>query len=518
MPIPLYTPPALRSSRDHNPFDQTVPRQPLRILVDQPLTSGPVDGDGEFHGYPFADSGSTGYPDAAAVLRSYLSHPAFELLFAADELDEDGAVVFGEPHSHSDHDTLSVQVKTATGSRHAGISYYEQAVEEASEMAAKHQLDESDARAGVLLYRIGSELEADLVITGRGWLLAERGRSHGKHLANIVSPEEALALMGLYLRWHYQPVIVGGTAIRWHPTSMRHSAAFIAMPAFERWNQVGRAWCDTNGDLTLESLNQTCLTRVSRAFKFRDNIFDLSATMIDHEPEEMLCELDSLLFTLVGAFDVAARIVDHILGLPSSRRRGWQYLKSGEWQSRLQSPAKALYDYTKSGSEMQRTFQVLRSLRNSVHNAALDIMRDEHAYMVTLPANTQQELRTFLREGHPGWTADTLGIRIQPPTGATAAKWLPGTGRYSVTVRRTGAPKPADPLAGQLVLDVRRFINKLFPSAVTALNDIMQLTPLKVVPGYTAALETPSRVNLPWQYSDTTGHRLRMIYGITELA
>jgi hypothetical protein len=75
------------------------------------------------------------------------------------------------------------------------------------------------------------------------------------------------------------------------------------MPAFQRWNQGSRTWCDTNGDLTLESLNQTCLTRVSRAFKFRDNIFGLSATMIEHEPEEMLCELDSLLFTLVGAFD-----------------------------------------------------------------------------------------------------------------------------------------------------------------------------------------------------------------------
>ena len=95
---------------------------------------------------------------------------------------------------------------------------------------------------------------------------------------------------------------------------------------------------------------------------------------------------------------------------------------------------------------------------------------------------------------------------------------LPGTGRYSVTVRRMGAPKPADPLAGQLVLDVRRFVNKLFPAVLTALDNIMRLTPLKQVPGYIAALEKPSRVNLPWKFSDSTGHRLRMLYGITELA
>ncbi len=265
-------------------------------------------------------------------------------------------------------------------------------------------------------------------------------------------------------------------------------------------------------------LNQTCLTRVSRAFKFRDNIFGLSATMTEHEPEEMLCELDSLLFTLVGAFDVAARIVDHMLGLGSGKAAGWQKLTSGKWQSRLQTPAKALYDHTKEGSETQRTFQVLRWLRNSVHNEALSLSRDDGLYVVTVPADTQSELRAFLRQSNPGWTADTLGIRAQPPIGATAAKWLTGTGRYSVTVHRAGAPKPADPLVGRLVLDVRRFINRLFPATLTALNDIMQLTPLEKVPGRTPALEKPSRVNLPWRFSDTTGHRLRMLYGITELA
>jgi len=223
-------------------------------LVDQPLTSGPVDGEGKFHGYPFVGSGSTGYPDAAAVLRSYLTHPAFEVLFIADDLNKEGAVVFGEPEPLPDSDALSVEFKTADGVTYTGIHYYEEAVEEAAQMAATHQLDEPDARAGVLLYRVGCALEADLVITGRGWLLTERGRPHGKRLASVVSPEEALALMGLYLRWHHQPVIVGGAAIQWHPTSMRRSAAFIAMPAFQRWNQAGRVWCDANGDLTLESL------------------------------------------------------------------------------------------------------------------------------------------------------------------------------------------------------------------------------------------------------------------------
>jgi hypothetical protein len=519
VPIPLYAPPLLRSSRDPNPFDQTVPRRPLRILVDRPLTSGQIDGAGDFRSYPTLGSGSTGYPDATAVLRSYLSHPALDVLFVADDLDEVGAVLFGETDPTSNGDVLSVEFRTPAGVTYTGIDHYMDALQEASRMAAKHQLDEPDSRAGVLFYRLGVELEADLVVTDREWLLEERGRRHGKNLANIVSPEESLAVVGLYLRWRNQPVIVGGASLSWHPTSMRHSAAFIAMPAFQRWNQAGRTWCDTNGDLTLESLNQACLTRISRAFKFRDNVFGLSSTMAEYEPEEMLCELDSLLYTLVGAFDVAARIVDHMLGLNSnSWTIGWQKTKSQGWQHKLKTPAaEALFNYTKHDSEMQRTSQVLRWLRNSVHNEALDLIRDDGAYMVKIPADTQGELRSFLQAGHLGWSADALGVRVQPPTGATATKWLSGTGHHSVTVRRAGAPKPADPLAGRLVLDVRRFVNKVFPATLAALDDIMQLTPLEKVPGYSIALEQPSRSNLPWWFSDTTGHRLRMLYGITEL-
>jgi hypothetical protein len=66
------------------------------------------------------------------------------------------------------------------------------------------------------------------------------------------------------------------------------------LPAFERWNQAARAWHGATGDLTLENLNQTCLTRVARAFKFRDGVYGPSTTMVEEEPEEMLCELDSL--------------------------------------------------------------------------------------------------------------------------------------------------------------------------------------------------------------------------------
>jgi hypothetical protein len=358
-------------------------------------------------------------------------------------------------------------------------------------------------------------LEADLIVTSRPWLLAARGPAH---LANVFSPVEALALMGLYLRWHELPVIIGGAAARWHPTAMRRSMAFIALPAFERWNQAGRAWHGATGDLTLESLNQACLTRVARAFKFRDSVYGLSATMADYEPDEMLCELDSLLFCLVGAFDVAARAVDHILRLGSTFSAcGWQYTANGRWQSRLEAPARNLHAYTRAGKGMQQVFEVLRWLRNSVHHDALSLTRYNGAYLVTAPGDTQERMRELLRQDREGWHREALGIRVFPLTGVTAAKWLPGTGRYSVTVRRTAEPATTDPLAGQLAIDIRVFLGKIFPACLAALNEVMRLVPLGQISGYTTVLDDPPRVNLPWNYSDTTGHRLRMLYGITEL-
>jgi hypothetical protein len=516
MPLPLYAPPAFRSSREPNPFARTQPER-LRVLIDRPLVTGPVDGDGDYQGYPFLGSGSIGYPDAAAVLRSFLGHDALEVLRIADELKEEGDVVLGEPHAMDGHDTFSFQVRRPSGTSYNGIYYYQQAVDEAAAFTSQHGISAEDGYDGAMYYRIGAELEADLVVTGRRWLLAERGRPHGKSLARLASPDEALALIGLYLRWHRQYMIVGGSAVRWHPTEMRHSAAYTAMPAFERWNQAGRTWHDRTpgGDLTIEHLNQTLLTRISRTLQFRDGVFALSATMDGHEPEEMLCELDSLLFSLVGAFDVAARITDRLLQINDPVRKiGWPNL---EWHRKLEPIAKDLYDYTAGGTQMHQVFKVLRWLRNSVHNEALDLTTDNKTFYLTIDAETQDKLRGFLREGHTGWTTGDLGIRVQPPGGATAGKRLPGTGRHSVTVRRSGAPRPADPLEGRIVIDVRKLINKIFPECLTALDQIMRLTPLTRVPGYHPGLDDPSRVNLPWQYSDTTGHRVRFLYGLTEL-
>jgi hypothetical protein len=151
--------------------------------------------------------------------------------------------------------------------------------------------------------------------------------------------------------------------------------------------------------------------------------------MAGFEPEELLCELDSLLFSLVGAFDVAARITDLLLGMNSGRSVGWQYVRPGGWQAKLEPIAADLYEYTRDATPMQWAFQVLRWLRNSVHNEALNLTRDDRKFHVALETETQERLRGFLREANAGW-----GRQI----------WGSGFSRSAAPRRRNGCPAQAN--------------------------------------------------------------------------
>jgi hypothetical protein len=104
------------------------------------------------------------------------------------------------------------EVKNSNGIKYTYFSSYGEALREIEAKANSLQLTEADAPAGVLIHRAGTALEADLVFTGRPWLLAGRGPSSWP----MPSPAEALVLIGLYLGWDELPAVLGGTAIRWH--------------------------------------------------------------------------------------------------------------------------------------------------------------------------------------------------------------------------------------------------------------------------------------------------------------
>jgi hypothetical protein len=227
----------------------------------------------------------------------------------------------------------------------------------------------------------------------------------------------------------------------------------------------------------------------------------------------MLCELDSLLFSLVGAFDVAARIVNRVLGINTKGgEAAWQ---KDKWNKRLESLAPELYALIKPDSSMQVLFRILRWLRNTVHYEPLSLSRSSSdGDLITIPEDAQNALRGILRAGVDGFDTDSLHIHIRSRSGAVAGKWLAGTGRHTVRVTRVGAPPDPDPLSGELMIDIRGFLNRIFPASIDALDGIMNSTPLDKCPGHVAEVDNPKRLNLPWNFSETTAQRLRLLYGL----
>lgn len=472
MPIPSYKRPILRSGWKSNPFDRTTERRRLRVLLDLPLMAGDADGQGEFAGYPFLPGGSTGFPDAAAVLRSYGQHEAVELLFVTDDPGATGGVVLDDPDLERDEVCFTVHDKMWTG-----VDGYRESLAEARGLADRHGLQVTEALAGVLLPHIGNQIECDAIVTSRPWLLARRTGPHARHLANVLSPEEALALVGLFLRWHGDPVIIGGGRIRWSPVPMRRAAAYAMLPGYGEW--AAAAPRDHPGEQPHSSLVASCLTRVARALAFRDAIHGLSVHDARGNADEVLAELDSLLYSLVGAFDITARVADLYLGLNTPKFQvGWQ---KQAWRAQLDDRAPELATFTGVGETAHRVMKVAAVLRNTVHSAALHFtghqsIGGEENILVTVPPDEEQALLRWLDAD-----ADAWGMLTLP--------------------------------SGRVALNACKFVERLVPAALVALDGTMSHTPLDGLPA-----RTPTNPQQNWRFCDTTGHRLRLLYGVPDLS
>ncbi|MEU1969402.1 hypothetical protein ABZ541_29105 [Micromonospora sediminicola] len=444
------------------------------MLLDQPLLSGDADGHGEFHGYPFLSGGSTGFPDATAVLRSYGRHEAIELLFVTDDPEAIGGVVLEEPDLERNEVCFTVHDKAWTG-----IDGFRESLAEAQVLVDRHGLPVAEALAGVLLPPIGNQIECDAIVTSRPWLLAQRAGPHARYLAHVFSPEEALALVGLFLRWHQDSVIIGGSPIRWGPVSMRRAAAYAMLPSYWRW--AAAAPRNHAGYDPYRSLASSCMTRAARALAFRDAIHGLSVHDARRNADEMLAELDSLLYSLVGAFDITARLADLYLNLNTPKFQvGWQ---KQAWRTHLNNHAPELAAFTAEGGTAHRVMKIAAVLRNTVHSAALHVTghrlsTGEENILVTVPPDEEQALLGWLDTD-----ADAWGVQ-----------------------RMSG---------GRTVLDAGRFVEQLVPAALGVLEGTMARTPLDRLPGFTP---TPSHLEQDWKFCDTTGHRLRLLYGLPEPA
>lgn len=478
MPIPPYVTPFDRH-HDQNPFDRGSPMRALRVFVDQRLMVGDADGDGAFKGYATLPGGLPGYPEASAILRNYFKHEWVDGLFVTDDPEVVGGVVLDPPDI--ERNQLSFTIRRENSGVWTGIDYYSYRLEETKQLASRHMISHEEALGGVLFHHVATCAGSDVVVTHRKWLLAERGRvpDRCQYPARVVSPAEGLALVALFLRWRKQTFRIGEATLQWDATSMRWAAARAALPSWWRWRQACCIHSRMSGDRTLEALTESCLTRVSRTLAYRDLIHGLSSHDLRSDKDEMLGALDSLLYSLVGAFDATARVADICCELTTKKQDvGWQ---KANWRKKLAPPAPSLHEFVDQDAHMQNVFKIIRCLRNTIHNEALSSTGYSSSageqVLVRLPPDEERELLDLLGEDAPSW-----GLRPMP--------------------------------GSSIALDARLFIERIVPAAARALDGIMLKTPIAKLQGYTPKLEHPHRPDENWKFSPTTAHRLRLLYGL----
>ncbi|MEA3055936.1 MAG: hypothetical protein QOD30_1368, partial [Actinomycetota bacterium] len=180
------------------------------------------------------------------------------------------------------------------------------------EVARIHRF--SDALAAQVA---SSALGADLYITEREYV-----HEAGWHVARgvtVCTPEEALPLVGLYLRAQGR-----------HHISARHThsrrlffdvAVHELLPQGWRWEAACAKYADAVGDFDFYLLAESVLGRFERTLEARDGVHvSLDQPQDDQTRAQMLEHFDDILIDVMGAFDGIARVAHRALGLDPTKQ------------------------------------------------------------------------------------------------------------------------------------------------------------------------------------------------------
>jgi len=179
---------------------------------------------------------------------------------------------------------------------------------------------DNDTLAAVLLDRSAAAVGADALAT-RDPLLVGSARPAWAVRGNPMTPEEAAALVGLYLRLRGNFVFNAGSGFT---ANLNRSLFYWAttravLPASWRWTNACAASSRTTGDEATLNLAHAVLARFDRALRARDRMHE--QLMLKASPDT----LDEALFYFVivleqlgGAFDAVARVAHRAYSLSGS--------------------------------------------------------------------------------------------------------------------------------------------------------------------------------------------------------
>ncbi len=416
---PLYPP----HSGDESAFARGAKERPLRLVLDRE---------------------SIGDSEAANVLAGFGRRQLLEVVSTRDE----GLSKLTIDDVRDDIMTTDVHHPDGSWSR-SGVPFANQYEEIARRHSAKGMGDEQALLQQLLLVEACGANRVDALVTNSAYLLAEREDGHlGRR--NLFTPEEAASVVGLWLRSRNDFTVDADERFvaRVAPSSFYLIVARELLPEWWRWFSA----CARAHDDTLTRLGGSAITRLANALRARDRL--LTNSQLQQEPtsgDEILFYLDVVLLMAVGAFDVVARVADHIYGIAKPRSAGWS--REG-WRVRLSNHDPGLAGLVEPGQPHRNLVDLIALLRNSIHGEALRVGlyrhgRDAESRIMVPEADHQDLLDLVSRCGG----ADAWGVR------------------------------PKDGAAGDATIDARVLVETLLVSAALTLNALMEATAVEKIAG-----------------------------------
>jgi hypothetical protein len=219
-----------------------------------------------------------------------------------------------------DDDQLPFTITTATGDSYMAIWPYQQWIERARAVDPQGTAG-GELSHGIRLAAVAQEIEVDALVTADPLLLDHRSDSWLSR-ANVRSVQEAIALVGLFLRcrgdftvWPEYGLNYGRWGYYWGLTRE-------LLPAAWRWFGACVQSRHHGGAERIQMLGQAALQRVDRALRCRDIVhIEVSKPDSRDAVGEALFHLNALLVALGGAFDAVARVAHIVYEMPLSELR-----------------------------------------------------------------------------------------------------------------------------------------------------------------------------------------------------
>lgn len=433
--LPKIILPGTHLNQERSAFSRGTKERQLRVLLDRRSLRANPDLD---------------------VLLSLRSHP---LLWLATTEDDPGIARLVFQHGKEAADVLPFDLRLPDGSWSRGgvypLSQWERFAREDAASAPNE-----DLRECLLIAVAAEELHVDALVTGSDYLLRTANRNIVRR-SNPLSVEEALSLIGLYLRSRqdFRLYVAEGGSFGVNAGLFYWILARQLLPEGWRWFSACVQHSAASGDDSMEGLGGAALLRFDRALRARDRMqIQLQLPQNNDTADEALFYLDLVLISVSGSFDAVARVAHHVHGLAGDQWSvGW---RRSVWRSELASRAPALAQLTDIGTPARDVIELTARLRNTIHGEALrSVAFQEGAHdletLVEIPATEQPEILNSVSRlgGEPRW-----GVR-----------------------RLAG---------GRVMLEADRFVECLIAESAAALCALMAATPVETLQG--VALPLPS--------------------------